>query len=478
MATKSSTSISNICLVTILYTLQGFNIGLVMSIPLFLIYYGATWKDRGTFNFSGYPFSMKLLWAPFVDVLYIKRFGRRKSWLVPVQMIIAAVLLVLSFYIESLILANRIVILTIVFFIVVFLTATEDICVDGFAITLFAATNPQWASTSQTVGQTFGRFLGSSFLLTFESANFTNKFVREPLSLPLQTSGLFSLAQFVRFVAVTFVIVTICLIIFVREKEEITNDDGEKINDLSLIKTYRSIIKLLKKKCIQRLMTVSLLVSIAFVPIQFMSQLALISRGVPRESLALVNIPVTLVTILAPLVIRRTKKPLYWFIKAYILYLITAIPFAIYIYFTERMITSSYYYPVLILLFSISEFIRTLGAAAHVGFYASICEPRIGGTYMTLLVTISNLGAALNSSIILYAANWFPKRYDYLIATCVCELFGILWLGFFYRTLTRLQNLPVYRWYTTKQANNNNAITIEDQDHKQSFISKNETAIE
>jgi PAT family acetyl-CoA transporter-like MFS transporter 1 len=276
MPTNSGTSKSSICLTLVLYVLQGMNLGLTGSMPLFLIYYGATWKDRGTFNFVFYPFSFKLLWAPLVDVLYFNRFGRRKSWLIPLQLITAAILLLLSFYIESLITTNRVVLLTVVFFALIFLTATEDICVDGLAISLFAATNPQWASTSQTVGQTFGRFVASSFLMTFESANFTNKFIRQPLSLPLQTSGLFSLEQFVRFVAVTFLIVTVCLMILVRENKEVLTVNGEETNDLSLLQTYLSIIKLLKKKCIRQVILISLLSPIGSVAITHMTHLALI----------------------------------------------------------------------------------------------------------------------------------------------------------------------------------------------------------
>ncbi|CAF4045442.1 unnamed protein product [Adineta steineri] len=385
MPTNRGTSKSNICLTITLYILQGMNLGLASSIPLFLIYYGATWKDRGTFNFAKYPFSLKLLWAPFIDVLYIKRFGRH-------------------------------------------------VCVDGFAITLFAASNPQWASTSQSIGQTFGRFLGSSFLLTFESANFTNRFIRKPLSLPYQTTGLFSLVHFVRFVAVAFLIVTVCLIIFVREKEETLDANGKKAHDLSLIETYLSIIKLFKNLL-----------------------------GVSRENLGLVNIPVTLATLIAPLIIRHTERALDWYARFYVLYLIHALPLAAYVYFTPRMISFGYYYPILIILLAISEFIKMLQTTANFGFFASICQPDISGTYITLLVTLSNLGYALNSSAVLYAANLLPKKYDYIIAVSACLLLGLLWYCFSYQTLKRLQKLPASEWHITKETNISVATTLEEQ---------------
>lgn len=37
------------------------------------------------FSFVRWPYSMKLLWAPIVDALYVHSIGRRKSWLIPIQ---------------------------------------------------------------------------------------------------------------------------------------------------------------------------------------------------------------------------------------------------------------------------------------------------------------------------------------------------------------------------------------------------------
>jgi PAT family acetyl-CoA transporter-like MFS transporter 1 len=276
MAIIRHTSLSRICLILVLYLLQGINLGLAGSIPLFLIAAGATWKDRGTFNFAFYPFSLKLIWAPLTDTLYSVRFGRRKSWLVPIQLSVAGLFLLLSFYLESFIATNRVVLLTIIFFAIVFFTATQDICVDGLAISLFSATNAQWASTSQAVGQTMGRFIGSSFLLTLESANFTNRYIRQPLSLPPQTSGLFSLQQFVRTVALAFLIVTTCLAVFFREKQQVSTNNDEETSSLSLIETYLSIFRLFKKKCMRQLTLVSLLAPLGTVATGYMTQLALI----------------------------------------------------------------------------------------------------------------------------------------------------------------------------------------------------------
>ena len=120
---------------------------------------------------------------------------------------------------------------------------------------------------------------------------------------------------------------------------------------------------------------------------------------------------------------------------------------------------------------------RHYDSSAQVGFFASISEPRIGGTYMTLLVTLYNLGFALNSSAVLFAANWLPKKYAYVIAVSSCFVLGIIWLGFSFRTLKRLQKLPTYKWYLIPETNTNDATAPDEQDksdHEVSLISDKE----
>ena len=68
-----------------LYCLQGIPLGLKSSIPLILTMKGTPYTQQATFSISSYPFSMKVLWAPLVDSIFWSKFGKRKSWLVPVQ---------------------------------------------------------------------------------------------------------------------------------------------------------------------------------------------------------------------------------------------------------------------------------------------------------------------------------------------------------------------------------------------------------
>lgn len=87
---------SNILLLVFLYVLQGIPLGLAGSMPMVLQKTGITYKQQAMFSLVFWPFSLKLLWAPIVDSLYIRALGRRKTWLVPTQYLIGVFMLLLS----------------------------------------------------------------------------------------------------------------------------------------------------------------------------------------------------------------------------------------------------------------------------------------------------------------------------------------------------------------------------------------------
>lgn len=131
---------ANVCLLMLLYILQGIPLGLGASVPYLLQSRKVSYKDQAMFSFVYWPFSVKLLWAPIVDGAYFSAFGRRKSWLVPVQYLIGFFMFVLSYYVTDLIEGPSVSILTltVVFFMLNFLAATQDIAVDGWALTMLS----------------------------------------------------------------------------------------------------------------------------------------------------------------------------------------------------------------------------------------------------------------------------------------------------------------------------------------------------
>ena len=91
----------SIAVLILLYTLQGIPMGLSGSIPLILKEKGASYEALSLFSLVSIPFSLKLIWAPLVDCYYIASFGRRKTWLVPVQLITGLVMICSAGYVSS-----------------------------------------------------------------------------------------------------------------------------------------------------------------------------------------------------------------------------------------------------------------------------------------------------------------------------------------------------------------------------------------
>lgn len=218
----------NLCLLVFLYVLQGIPLGLSGSIPLILQQRKASYAQQAVFSFVTWPFSIKLLWAPIVDSVFSSRFGRRKSWLVPVQYLLGFFMMLLSYHINGILgdepLVNTtthmnqsmninqssnyseipisdgiwrgpdIYLLTLIFGAFNFLAATQDIAVDGWALTMLQRKNVGYASTCNTVGQTAGFFLGNVVFLALESADFCNRalwFLRDD---PTSNVGLVTLS--------------------------------------------------------------------------------------------------------------------------------------------------------------------------------------------------------------------------------------------------------------------------------------------
>jgi PAT family acetyl-CoA transporter-like MFS transporter 1 len=91
----------NIIFLIFLYVLQCVPLGLISSLPYIFTTYKISYSQQASFSFALWPFSLKLLWAPIVDSIYVKSFGRRRSWLIPIQYLIGFYMVYFSSYVED-----------------------------------------------------------------------------------------------------------------------------------------------------------------------------------------------------------------------------------------------------------------------------------------------------------------------------------------------------------------------------------------
>ncbi|CAF3787285.1 unnamed protein product, partial [Rotaria magnacalcarata] len=498
---------SSIGLLLFLYMLQGVPLGMAASIPLIIQTYGTSWSQQATFSFAFWPFSLKLLWAPIVDALYFKRYGRRKSWLIPVQYLIGFAMILLSYHINDLLYSTgtsvisqlHIYYLTAVFFGLSFLAATQDICVDGWALSMLSRENVGWASTCNSVGQTAGYFLGNAVFLAFESKDFSNLYIRRPLHMEFQPTGLITLPGFLTFWGITFLISTTLVALLKHETDE-SYDPNEPHFNLS--ETYKVLLKALCLPSVRSMALILLTVRIGFAATDSMTGLELVERGVTRESLALLAIPITPLQIVLPFIISKYTtgaQPLNIYIKSYpfrqiasysiflsmifcfIRYrVMLGIIMAAFVYITPSFQNSDktfpwYYYTLAIIIYATHQIFLYNMYVSQMAFFALVSDPKIGGTYMTLLNTLSNLGRDWASTAILYLAHYLTNKKcsmgntqcvteieekscqnlggtcdvsvdPYYIEVFMCTAVAIIWFLWKYRALLHLQYSPMSSW--------------------------------
>ena len=289
----------NIALLLVLYTLQGVPIGLAGSIPMVLQAKKVGYRQQAVFSFVSWPFSVKLLWAPIVDAIYSRSFGRRKSWLVPVQYFIGGTMIIMSYYINSLLGENgttpNVFILTILFLLLFVCAATQDIAVDGWAITMLSRENVGHASTCNSVGQTVGYFMGYTIFLALESKEFCNAYLRsEP-----EDYGMVDLPSFLFFWGIIFITVTSLVMLFKKEKREACAEIKQDVSS-----AYMQLLKIIKLRPVQMYAVFLLTAKVGLAASENVTGLKLVEAGLPREKIALIALPMVPVQVLLPLFIR------------------------------------------------------------------------------------------------------------------------------------------------------------------------------
>jgi PAT family acetyl-CoA transporter-like MFS transporter 1 len=151
-----------------------------------------------------------------------------------------------------------------------------------------------------------------------------------------------------------------------------------------------------------------------------------------------------------------------------------------------------YVYVPLFAVMILHEIAGTLTFVSRISFYARISDPAIGGTYMTLLNTISNLGAMWMSTATLWllpkltqtvcrsddgddihilntdrychmqddpsncgalGGKCFITLDGYTVQTCAGVIIGLLWYLSLKETVLKLQALPHDDWLITTNSN-------------------------
>lgn len=476
--------LGNVSLLLFLYVLQGIPLGLAGSIPLIMQSKSVSYKDQAFFSFVFWPFSLKLLWAPLVDALYLSRFGRRKSWLVPTQYLLGLFMLFLSQKVDSLLQSDEghgpdVLTLTAVFFMLAFLAATQDIAVDGWALTMLSRENVGYASTCNSVGQTAGYFLGNVLFLALESADFCNKYLRtEP-----RDTGVVTLSDFLFFWGMVFLVSTTLVAIFKRENVRGQGKRRVQEETQGVMETYKLLFSIIKMPTVFTFCSLLLTAKVGFSAADAVTGLKLVEAGVPKEQLALLAVPMVPLQILLPVIISKYTagpRPLDIFYKAFPFRLLIGLEYALLVWWTPSVKQDGglpvYYYAIVLLSYALHQVALYSMYVACMAFHAKVSDPLIGGTYMTLLNTVTNLGGNWPSTVALWMVDPLTSKEcrgaagqscgsleeaglctkeggvcvtsldGYYVESLVCVLLGLAWWLWLGKKMRRLQDESPGAW--------------------------------
>jgi MFS transporter, PAT family, solute carrier family 33 (acetyl-CoA transportor), member 1 len=499
---KSIVSLTNndnlsIFVLLVLYTLQGIPMGLSASIPMLLKERKVSYEGLSLFSMVGLPFSLKLLWAPIVDSCYFKNIGRRKSWLIPIQLLTGIVMITASYSIDAW-LGDRdgvaddseaygpnVRILTIYFFSLYFLMATQDIAVDGWALTMLSREHVGWASTANSIGQALGVFLANQGFIALSDTHWCHRFLGMP-----KGEYLLSLPGFMRYWGWIFLIVTVFVAVLKKETNQHAEEDIHNLLD-----TYKQVIAIFKLRPVQMLAIILLTSRIGFSAADAVSSFKMQEYGMPKADIALVSPILMIISLILPAVAGHSvaSKPIDMMLTSVNFKLFTSLllwavaNIVIYVYDPDDPEASPGlpFYCILIFVLAAHEIASNMIFLSAISFFAKVSDPLIGGTYMTLLNTISNLGSkwpqvtalwllpkltqtvcentVTGLSLILPAGESCLMLHDkshcktyggscrmtmdgYTVETVICFVVGLLWIYVFRERLAELQHLSLSEW--------------------------------
>ncbi|KAH8169797.1 acetyl-coenzyme A transporter 1 domain-containing protein [Sarocladium implicatum] len=394
----------NFLLLVLLYFLQGIPMGLAGGSVPFLLKNHMSYGEIGTFSLASYPYSLKLFWSPFVDAVWSSKIGRRKTWIVPIQFLSGFGMLFLGAHVEEMMETTgkpggiTVWNFMLWWFFLVLMCATQDIAVDGWALTLLTPGNVSYASTAQTVGLTAGHFMSYTVFLALNASDFANKWFRTVPS----DEGLVTLGGYLTFWGWAYIVVTIGLGLLKRE-EKSENEDG-------VWDVYRIMWGILKLRNVQTIIIVHLIAKIGFQANDGVTNLKLLEKGFGKENMALtvlIDFPFEIgLGYYAGMWSQKYTPMRLWcwgFMGRLLAALLAQVTVAI---FPSEGVTF-WYLLVVIAEHIFSTFTNTVMFVAVSAFHARVSDPVIGGTYMTLLATVCNLGGTFPRYFVLRLVDVF-----------------------------------------------------------------------
>lgn len=160
-----------ILIICCLYFVQGIPIGLTFhAIPTLLKTLGLPLELISMVPLAGIFWAIKFLWAPFVENHWLKSVGRRKSWIIPMQLMMTGTLIVLAMVKIS---EQTLMLVTLLLAVTSIMGSTQDIATDGLAADHSDKSDLGLVNAIQVSGIIIGMLLAGPFaMIAFEQVGY------------------------------------------------------------------------------------------------------------------------------------------------------------------------------------------------------------------------------------------------------------------------------------------------------------------
>lgn len=417
--------IDNRLLVYLLFFVVYCVYGIMHTSVLELQEKGCTYAQQSRFTIVLYPFLFKMVLAPILDLYYIKKIGKCKTWVCGSSFLLGITAFVLAPHMESLISPDRLNTLIFAIFTWFLMDVFLQIATEIWIIKMFNRENKARASFIMSLGMCTGIATSYNLFIPLNSVSWLNDhfYSNNPRKEPLLTHQ----ALFVGIGILSLALGAIVLFLITEDKVE---DKHERMTLGALFKILPRffIVKTVRKHLIA-------LALMRFVPNFLMESILLkiMDGGIKKTTIVSIEtsiLPIYIVILILGMRLINTQTLGKTYYKLLILQSL-----AILFKFSSALIAhSSWRAPSpLVLVF------LTLGLALDkllfvqtvcFAFINTVANQRISSTYLTLFISWMNMGEVLPNSLGLVVTGWAGQSWAYVWGLAVLLHISLL---LFYR---------------------------------------------
>ncbi len=400
-----SDKIYRFTLLFFLYLSQGIPFGFqATALPLMLRERNVPLALIGMSTLLASPWMFKFLWAPVIDMKWNRSIGRRRTWIIPLQVLLLTAIISASESIDISIylLAVNILVMNIA-------AAAQDCAVDGLAVDILSENELGYGNSAQVVGYKAGMIISGGLLVWL--------------------SGFFGWSmQFVVMAVISTI--PLVLVLFYREKERVEIAHKKKLQFALIL---HILIDSLRKESARYFILFILLYKSGEVMLDIMFKPFVLDSGFSASSTGLwigtYGMAASILGSIAGGVLSSRQKPLKGLLYACVLRLIPLICIS-----AVSFIKPQAYHIISISL--LEHFFGGMLTTAVFAFMMFNVDRIIGATHYTLFASIEVIGKSPGAALSGFVAQRFGYSACFITGTVISALV-ILLLPLYKRSLVK-----------------------------------------